>query len=149
MQQSITILGGGPGGLMLARILHLNGITASIYEGEPSEQVRFQGGLLDIYENSEQIALKAAGLHDAFLRPVRPGENAMRVVDRKGKILFDRSGYLTDHRPEIDRGDLRRLLIASLPAGTIRWDHRAATVAARGDGRHTVTFTNGATITAD
>lgn len=149
MRQSITILGAGLGGLVLARILHLHGMTATVYEAEPSVDARAQGGLLDIHEPTGQIALRAAGLHDGFLRLVRPGENAKRVVDRRGHILFDRPGDPADQRPEIDRGDLRRLLIASLPAGTIRWDHRAATVTACGDGRYTVAFTNGATVTAD
>ncbi|APT34836.1 tetracycline resistance protein from transposon [Methylobacterium phyllosphaerae] len=149
MRQSITILGAGPGGLVLARILHLHGITATVYEGEPSVDARAQGGLLDIHEPTGQIALRAAGLHDGFLSLVCHGENAKRVVDRSGHILFDRPGSPADHRPEIDRGVLRRLLIASLPVGTIKWDHRAATVTACGDGRHTVNFTNGATVTAD
>lgn len=149
MRQPITILGAGPGGLVLARILHLHGIEAAVYEAEPSVDARAQGGLLDIHEQTGEVALKAAGLHGEFLRLVRPGENAKRVVDRGGTILLDRPGDPAGHPPEIDRGDLRRLLIASLPAGTIRWDHRAVSVSAHGDGRHTVAFTNGASVTAD
>ena len=149
MRQSIIILGAGLGGLMLARVLHLHGIAAAIYEAEPSVDARAQGGLLDIHEHTGQIALRAAGLHDDFLRLVRPGENAKRVVDQAGNVLLDRPGAPVGHRPEVDRGDLRRMLIASLPAEMIRWGHRAITVTACGNGRHAVAFTNGATITAD
>jgi len=149
MQQSITILGAGLGGLALARILHVHGIAAAIYEGERTADVRTQGGLLDIHEQTGQIALRAAGLYDTFLHLVRPGEDAKRVVDKNGHVLFDRPGTPVGHRPEIDRGDLRAMLIASLPAETIQWDHKAVTVAACEDGRHAVTFANGATVTTD
>ena len=149
MRHAILILGAGLGGLVLARILHLHGITATIYEAEPSADARAQGGLLDIHERTGQVALRDAGLHDAFLRLVRPSEDAKRVVDARGTTLLERLGDAAGGRPEIDRGDLRRFLIASLPKGTIRWDHRAVAVMGCGDGQHAVTFTNGATVTAD
>lgn len=44
----------------------------------------------------------------------------------------------------MQRGELRRLLLDSLPAGTVRWGHKVSGVRALGRGRHEVTFAGGA-----
>ena len=81
MTSSIAIVGAGLGGLLLARVLHVHGIAATVYEAEPSAGARGQGGMLDIHHDTGQPALASAGLTAAFLSIVHAGGQAARTLD--------------------------------------------------------------------
>ena len=145
MNAPVTIIGAGLGGLTLARVLHVHGIPATIYEAESSVAVRAQGGMLDIHEANGQNALEAARLSDKFLEIIHPGGQQGRALDRHGNVLLDEPDNGTGGRPEVPRGELRRILLDSLPVDTVRWGHKLRTAAPLGGGLHVLTFADGST----
>ncbi|RJT43356.1 FAD-dependent oxidoreductase [Rahnella woolbedingensis] len=148
MTQPITIIGAGLGGLVLARVLHVHGIAATVYEADASAGARSQGGMLDIHDYNGQLALKDAGLYEEFTRLIHAGGEATKVYDKNGALLFAEGDNGTGNRPEVLRGELRQILLGSLPAGTVQWGHKVTSVTANGVGKHVVRFENGSeTIT--
>lgn len=148
MNPSIAIIGAGPGGLILARVLHLHGIAAAVYEAESAPDTRTQGGQLDIHEHDGQRALAAAGLLPEFRAIVHEGAEAMRVLDPQGNVLLDQPDDGQGRRPEVLRGDLRRVLLASLPPGTVRWGKKLAGMSALQGGERELAFADGTTARA-
>ena len=102
--------------------------------------------MLDIHEHNGQIALKAAGLFDKFLEITHAGGQATRVLDKDGNVLLDEPDDGTGGRPEAPRGELRRILLDSLPPGTVRWGHKVTAVSPLGGGRHELAFDDGTTV---
>ncbi|RYX80651.1 FAD-dependent monooxygenase [bacterium] len=146
---NIAIIGAGLGGLTLARVLHVHGINATVYEAEPSAQARTQGGQLDIHEHNGQIALEAAGLSAQFRAIIHEGGAASRLLDQHGALLLDEPDDGSNKRPEVLRGDLRRILLDSLPEDMIQWGKKLAGVVALEDGRHELTFSDGSKATTE
>ncbi|MFC4105420.1 FAD-dependent oxidoreductase [Micromonospora zhanjiangensis] len=146
----MTIVGGGLGGLTLARILHLRGIPSTVYELDASSGARDAGGTLGLNEDSGQRALADAGLFEEFRSISRDAGETTRLVDRFGTVHFDlayEGG--AGVRPEVNRGDLRRLLVESLPEGVIRWNARVTSVTRLGGGRTELTMGNGEIVEAE
>ncbi|MBS1665102.1 MAG: FAD-dependent monooxygenase, partial [Bacteroidetes bacterium] len=153
--KKIAIIGGGPGGLTLARLLQLKGAEVKVYERDIDRTTRLQGGALDLHTDSGLAALDKAGLLDAFKANYRPGAEKIRVVDNQGKIHFDQHTGAENsdfgdpwHRPEIDRGPLRDILLDSLQPGTVVWNSRIVSLEASGDAWKIV-FASGDTVVAD
>ncbi len=147
MQQHITIIGAGLGGLTLASILHKHKINVTIYEQETSMTSRRQGDVLDMHEEAGQLALRKAGVYEQFRERVIPQGDDLRVLDKTAAMRLQEDG--NDIRPEIDRGALREILLQSLPASVIHWGSKVTSVARLERGKHLITLASGETIATD
>ncbi|WP_433235894.1 FAD-dependent oxidoreductase [Streptosporangium sp. CA-135522] len=115
MIQRIAVVGGGPAGLAFARVLHRHDHPVTVFERDPAPDARPPGGTLDLHEGMGQLALGKAGLLAEFQALSRPEGQAMRILDADGTVLRDWRPRPGDRaNPEIDRGQLRDLLLGPL-----------------------------------
>lgn len=135
---TIAIIGAGPGGLLLARLLHLSSIPCTLYEAEPHRHSREQGGSLDLHEESGQLGLKEAGLFDQFRKIARSEGEDMRVADKTGHLHWEEVDSEGHGRPEVDRIQLRGILLDSLPEKAISWGSKVRSITPTENGKHEV-----------
>ncbi|XVQ82749.1 FAD-dependent oxidoreductase [Microbispora siamensis] len=115
MRRRIAVIGGGPAGLTFARVLHRHDHPVTVLERDPAPDARPPGGTLDLHEGLGQLALGKAGLLAEFQALSRPEGQAMRILDADGTVLRDWQPRPGDQaNPEIDRGQLRDLLLGPL-----------------------------------
>ncbi|WP_026728998.1 FAD-dependent oxidoreductase [Flavobacterium denitrificans] len=146
--KKIAIIGGGPVGLTTARILELNGADVTVYERDVNAQARTSGGTLDIHSGSGQYAIQKAGLMEDFYKYARPtGE---KMADMNGNITSDEMPDETNaySRPEIDRNDLRKIMLENLEENTVVWDSQLTNLG-KTENQYILEFKNGKTATAD
>jgi 2-polyprenyl-6-methoxyphenol hydroxylase-like FAD-dependent oxidoreductase len=148
--KNIAIVGGGPGGLTLARLLQQSGAKVVVYERDQSRNARVQGSALDLHEGSGLAALEAAGLMEAFWANLRSDLDRLRLTDARGTVLHDHARRMSGagKRPEVERGPLRNLLLDSLELGTVRWDCKLESAEMQGE-QVLLRFANGTTALAD
>lgn len=139
--KKITIIGGGPGGLTLARLLQLKGASVKVYERDIDKNARVQGSPLDLHEDSGLAAIRKADLLSEFKANFLPGADKTLIVNEKAEILYsDHEANLEENfghehfRPEIDRGSLRKILLESLDQETVVWDSHFVSMEKQGEG---------------
>ena len=124
----IAIIGAGPAGLTLARLLHVSEvkIKMTMYELDASPESRSgQGGTLDLGSDTGLAALRKCGLWDSFLKHARYEEEEKIIVDKNATKLAHLKGRENKEgdtgRPEIDREKLREILLESVPRECVKW----------------------------
>ncbi len=147
----IAVVGAGPSGLTIARLLQMGGAEVKVYERDAHQGARMQGATLDLHEESGLKALRAAELMEAFQAHYRPGADKLRIVDKNAHILMDdhANGKTDESRPEIDRGPLQMILLDSLRPATVVWDSHFQSLTASQNNSWTLHFKNGTSTVAD
>lgn len=148
--KTVTIIGAGPSGLTLARILQMRGGKVRLFEHDASFSARDQGGTFDLHSNGGQKALIEAGLFEEFKKFARPEGQSTKIIDMHGNIGYEDEGRPDDmSRPEIDRQALRKILLDSLEPDTVVWNKHVTNIESIGNGQHKVNFKDGSSEVTD
>lgn len=142
--KKIAVIGAGPVGLMVAKLLQQTGLDVSVYERDRDPQARIWGGTLDLHENSGQQAMKKAGLLENYFAMATP--MGRTLADEQGNVFFSKKPEYES--PEINRNDLRKILLESLTSNTVRWDRKFSGLEEYG-GKWDLYFENNPDATAD
>ena len=126
---SIAIVGAGPAGLTLARLLQVGAaeedvsLNITIFEKDASSTSRIlQGRTLDLHTPTGLAAIKACRLWDDFLKYARYEGEEMVFADKNGvEFVHVKEAMLSDSRPEIDRERLKTILLESVEPNSIKW----------------------------
>ncbi|UAY54628.1 FAD-dependent oxidoreductase [Arachidicoccus terrestris] len=124
----VAIIGAGPVGLTMAKLLQQGGATAIVYERDVNAAARIWGGTLDLHKKTGQRALKKAGLLDQYF--ALSTAMGIKFADQRGTILVTKTPTAESQydNPEINRNALRTMLLQSLLPGTIHWNKRLTTL---------------------
>lgn len=140
----IAILGAGPVGLTMATLLQQKGIDVTVYERDKDPQARIWGGTLDLHESTGQRAMSKAGLLDRYFTMAHP--IGRTLTDEQANVIFSVKPHYDS--PEINRNDLRKILLDSLQTGTVLWDRKFTSLEPQ-NGQWLLHFDNGTIATAD
>ncbi|WP_338839564.1 NAD(P)/FAD-dependent oxidoreductase [Flavobacterium ginsenosidimutans] len=151
--KKIAILGAGPGGLTLARLLQMKGAEVKVYERDFNQNSRVQGAIVDLHFDSGLKVMKEAGLIEAFKANYMKGADRYRIVDKEANLFVEENtgedDFENEHfRPEIDRGALRDMLIENLLPDTVVWNSQFLSMNKIGSSWE-LKFQNGSTAFVD
>jgi 2-polyprenyl-6-methoxyphenol hydroxylase-like FAD-dependent oxidoreductase len=125
----IAIVGGGPAGLTLARLLLVSKakVELTIYELDASATSRLgQGGTLDLHTSTGLAALRKCDLWEAFLQYASYAGDEKTIADKNATVLVHVGGGEkgTFDRPEIDRQKLKKILVESISPKLVKWGRK-------------------------
>lgn len=118
--RKVAIIGAGPVGLTMATLLQQQGVNVTVYERDEDPAARIWGGTLDLHETSGQPALRKAGLLEQYFDMAIP--MGRTLVDEQGQVLLSTTPQYDS--PEINRNDLRKILLESLIDNMVLWGHK-------------------------
>ncbi|MFS4429697.1 FAD-dependent oxidoreductase [Chryseobacterium sp. S90] len=146
--KKVAIIGAGPVGLTMAILLQQKGVEVNVYERDKNAQTRVWGGTLDLHRESGQKAMKKAGLLDKYYEIALP--MGIKIADEHGNVLFTKEITPENQydNPEINRNNLREMLLGSLADNTVVWDMNFADME-ENDGKWLLHFKDKSDITAD
>jgi 2-polyprenyl-6-methoxyphenol hydroxylase-like FAD-dependent oxidoreductase len=142
--KKVAIIGAGPVGLTMAKLLQQKGINVTVYERDKDAQTRIWGGTLDLHKDSGQEALKKAGLLESYYNMAIP--MGITMTNEQAKILSTKPPQ--NDNPEINRNDLRKIMLNSLATETVVWDRKFTGLSAN-NGKWLLHFENEIDTIAD
>ncbi|WP_306350659.1 FAD-dependent oxidoreductase [Flavobacterium sp. '19STA2R22 D10 B1'] len=122
--KKIAIIGAGPVGLTMAKLLQQKGIDVTVYERDTNPQARIWGGTLDLHKDSGQKAMKKAGLLESYYALALP--MGIIITDEQCNRLYTKKITPENQydNPEINRNDLRKMILNSLVNDTVVWNRK-------------------------
>lgn len=146
--KKVAIIGAGPVGLTMARLLQQKGISVTVYERDQDPLARIWGGTLDLHQESGQRVLEKAGLlADYYAMAIPMG---IVIADEQGNTLFTKEVTPENryNNPEINRNNLRKILLDSLARDTVVWNSNFKSLEAH-EGKWLLHFDNQPNEVAD
>jgi len=139
--KQVAIIGGGQGGLTLARLLQLQNVNVKLYERDLNKDARVQGSPLDMHDGSGLEAIYKADLFEEFRNNFLPGADKTLILNEKAEVFYSdhevnvHEDFGNEHfRPEIDRGALRKILLESLQPETVIWNSHFVSMEKQNEG---------------
>ncbi len=149
-QLTIAVIGGGYGGACAAKALSQLGATVDVYE--QATQIREVGAGIGLRPSSMD-QFRQWGIFEAIAAVSSPSDYFEILTATGQHIMQDSWPGMEDYAEVtkthlIHRADFIEALIGVLPPSMVHLGHKACGIEDQGD-RSTVTFENGATVTAD
>ncbi|KAI1717670.1 FAD binding domain-containing protein [Ditylenchus destructor] len=142
----VAIVGGGPGGLILANVLQQKAnFNVKIYERSASRDSKYwqQGAIFNLIKGSGVKAIKEIGLLESLKDHYCSKVDIVRIIDKNAKLVGEMSTVINENEdtisnnlpfsPAIDRFSLQNMLLDSLKPEIVEWNKNFQSLTQKGD----------------